>query len=310
MEDLNKNETLAYFPSRKGRNRKMILLGLTAVVMGVFFGLYLLSAPANFPQDEIINIKAGAGLRQASLKLKEAGIIRSRTLFETFTIMYGGDRSIIASDYYFKDKIPVYEVARRLSSGDHKLVAFKATIPEGFNRQEIADVLVAKLPYFDKDNFLSLSKDKEGYLFPDTYFFFPSYTEVDVIKIMESNYETKVSPLRAEMITIQKSEKDIINMAALIEKEAKGDLDREIVSGILWKRFSIGMALQADAAPETYERKGLPDAPLGSPGLKAIKAAMYPTTSPYLYYIHDKQGRTHYARTFAEHRSNIERYLK
>jgi len=295
---------------RDNRKRNIILLSTTGVLLGVLLGFYLLSAPSSFIEDSIVSINSGAGLRQASLKLKNAGVIRSRTLFEAFVITYGGDRSIIASDYYFAKKIPVYEVARRLSSGDHKLTAFKATIPEGFNRIEMADLLTSKLPYFNKENFLSFSKDKEGYLFPDTYFFFPTYNEVDVVEIMEANYESKITPLRPKMVAIQKSEKDIINMAALIEKEAKGDLDRDTVSGILWKRLSIGMALQADAAPETYNRKGLPDRPLGSPGLKAINAAMYPKASPYLYYIHDENGITHYARTFREHRANIEKYLK
>lgn len=99
-------------------------------------------------------------------------------------------------------------------------------------------------------------------------------------------------------------------MASILEREAKGDQDREQISGILWKRLSIGMALQVDAAPETYKERGLPDSPIGNPGLESIYASLYPKTTPYLYYLHDKQGMIHYARSFAEHKANIAKYLK
>ncbi|MEX2052519.1 MAG: endolytic transglycosylase MltG [Candidatus Paceibacterota bacterium] len=271
---------------------------------------FLLSAPRNFPEGSIVSIEFGSGLRQVSLELKNQGVIRSRTSFEAFVILFGGEKRVIASSYFFSKTLPVYEVARRFSEGDHRLLAFKVTIPEGQNLGEMSEALSLKLPYFNKEKFLTLTRGEEGYLFPDTYFFFPTDTEDKVIKTMQANYEKKVAPLRSEMLSVKKSEEDIINMAALLEKEAKGDGDRAIISGILWKRLSIGMPLQADAAPETYERKGLPDGPLGNPGLKSIIAAIHPETSPYLYYIHGKDGNTYYARNFEEHKRNIARYLK
>ena len=71
------------------------------------------------------------------------------------------------------------------------------------------------------------------------------------------------------------------------------------------------MALQADAAPETYERRGLPEEPIANPGLASIQAAFAPKIStPYLYYIHADDGTIYYAKDFDEHRRNIARYLK
>jgi UPF0755 protein len=98
-------------------------------------------------------------------------------------------------------------------------------------------------------------------------------------------------------------------MASLIEGEAKGDIDRGIISGILWKRIKIGMPLQVDASPETYKVKGLPKSPIGNPGIKTIEAAINPQNSPYFYYLHDKNGNIHYAKTFTEHEANIKKYL-
>ena len=99
-------------------------------------------------------------------------------------------------------------------------------------------------------------------------------------------------------------------MASIIEREAKGDIDRGIISGILWKRISLGMPLQVDAVPDTYKTKGLPESPIGNPGLESIKVAIYPQKSSYLYYLHDKNGVAHYAKTFSEHDNNINKYLK
>ncbi len=307
-EYFNSTESSNFSPEKKTR-KKYIVGGIAFLVALVFF-LSLFRAPADFPRESIVSVNSGSGLRQISLKLKNEGIIKSRTIFEAIVIMYGGDRNIIAADYYFSLPISVIEVARRISRGDHQLESFKITIPEGFNRIEMSEILRKKLKNFNSDNFLALTKDKEGYLFPDTYFFLATDSETEVVKAMTDNYEKKVAPLRDEILAKKRTEKDIIIMAALLEKEAKGDQDRDTISGILWKRLSINMALQADAAPETYERRGLPDAPLGSPGLEAILAAINPASSPYLYYIHDKEGNTHYARNFEEHKKNIEKYLK
>ena len=184
------------------------------------------------------------------------------------------------------------------------------TIPEGFNVTEIADVFVLKLTNFNKEKFLSLTKTQEGYLFPDTYFFFTTDTEVEVLHSMSENFDKKIASIRPEIISSGKKEKDTIIMASIIEKESKGNNDRGIISGILWKRLSIKMPLQVDAVPETYKTKGLPKNPIGNPGLEAIKATIYPQSSPYLYYLHDKDGNIHYARTFTEHKQNIKKYLK
>ena len=167
-----------------------------------------------------------------------------------------------------------------------------------------------KLANFNKDKFLLEAKDKEGYLFPDTYFFLNNANETDVIKSMSDNFEKKINPLLSEIISSGKTEKEIIIMASIIEREAKGEIDRDVISGILWKRISIGMPLQVDAAPETYKVKGLPKSPICNPGLEAIKASIHPQSSPYLYYLHDKDGNIHYARTFAEHKKNKLKYLK
>ena len=99
-------------------------------------------------------------------------------------------------------------------------------------------------------------------------------------------------------------------MASLIEREAKGDTDRGFISGILWKRISIGMPLQVDVAVETYKTKGLPKSPISNPGIESIKAAIHSENSPYFFFIYDRNDNIHYAESFSEHQVNIRKYLK
>ena len=67
--------------------------------------------------------------------------------------------------------------------------------------------------------------------------------------------------------------------------------------------------LKIDSAYNTYRNKGLPPGPIGNPGLDAIIAAIFPKESPYLYYLHDKNGKVYFSKTFQEHVSNKKKYL-
>ena len=150
--------------------------------------------------------------------------------------------------------------------------------------------------------------DKQGYLFPDTYFFFPGDTALEIIEILSNNFNNKIKDLPIK--NSGKNLSEIITMASILEGEAKGKEDIYIISGILWKRISIGMPLQVDVDKLTYEVKGLPPNPINNPGLLSIRSALLPISSSYLYYIHDKEGLVHYAENFQEHKKNIEIYLK
>ncbi len=309
------NQTALNAPLPKSRKIGIYWRGLAgAGLLLTIFSLFFFGAPKDFPSDSIFRIEKGDNLREVSLRLKNNNMIQSRIAFEFFVILYGGEKHIITADYSFKNKPWVFEIARRISKGDRQISPIKVTIPEGYTVFDIAKVFESKLPDFDEDKFLAEARVREGYLFPDTYFFFSNDTEKEVLESMSENFEKKMLSIRSDLDNFTKktgkTEKEIIVMASLIEGEAKGDSDRSIISGILWKRISMGIPLQVDVALDTYKTKGLPENPISNPGLKAIKAALYPETSPYLYYIHDKAGNTYYAKSFAEHRKNIAKYLK
>jgi UPF0755 protein len=288
--------------------KKIFAFSASLIFLLVLSYILLLSAPANFPKGIIVPIGKGDTLREISLVLKEKKIIRSRVAFETFIISLGAEKHIAQGDYLFENKLPVFLIAERIAQKDRHLASLRITIPEGFDVVEIADLASSKLKNFDRGNFLAQAR--EGYLFPDTYFFFSTDSEEDVLKYLTENFEKKIKPLKTEIISSGKTENEILSMASLVEREAKGDTDRGYISGILWNRLKKGMPLQVDSAPETYKTKGLPQDPICNPGLEAIRAAIHPTNSNYLYYLHDENGIIHYARTFEEHKINKSKYLK
>jgi UPF0755 protein len=177
-----------------------------------------------------------------------------------------------------------------------QLMPVKITIIEGYNLKDIADKL-APFKNFDENNFLKIAP--EGYLFPDTYFLTGGEDEIEIINIMQSNFQKKVGEISKENLI----------MASILEREVKTFDDKKIVAGILWKRLNAGIPLQVDAEPDTYIYKELPLAPICNPGLESINAALNPVDSLYWFYISDKKGNTHFAKTFEEHQRNIAKYL-
>lgn len=193
------------------------------------------------------------------------------------------------------------------------------------------------LPKNFSDKFAFL-KDKpsniglEGFLFPDTYRFFRDASPEDIALKMLENFDRKVTAdIRSEAARQKKSIFEIITMASLLEKEIPDKEERKIAAGVLWKRLEIGMPLQVDATLNyitgksgqpsaadlaisspynTYRQRGLPLGPIANPGLDAITAALYPKTSPYLYYLSDRSGKTIFSRTLEEHNIAKLKYLR
>ncbi len=293
------------------------------LVFSLTFSKMLFSAPNDFPENSLIGIEKGSSLSKIALRLEESGIIKSDIPFIFLVRLFGLERSIKSGDYFFEKPASLFTVIRRLVAADFEIKPRKVTIPEGATLSDIADIFGATgFENFDKAQFLKITEGKEGRLFPDTYFFLPTVTANQVAETMERNFRKKVGNI----------ENNVLVMASLIEKEIADRDDRRIVSGILWKRISAGMPLQVDAvfpyikgrnggrvtfsdlkikSPyNTYLNKGLPPAPIANPGLDAIDAARHPKKSPYWFYLSDKNGVTHFSKTFEEHKINKARYLK
>ena len=278
-----------------------------------------------------MTIQKGMSLGEASYLLKENNYIRSRVVFEFCALSMSGSRGVQAGEYLFKEPVSLCALAGRLTRGVTGVPAVRLTIPEGSSNKEIAKIAAKNLTQFNQERFLAQAQSYEGRLFPETYFFLSTANEVDVLEMMRTQFDKKIASLEKDIEGSGHTLPEIIIMASILEKEARTEVDQKMVAGILWKRISIKMALQVDApflytlgktsaeltqadlkrdSPyNTYTRRGLPLGPIGNPGLVAIRSALYPTESPYLYYLSDNDGEMHYAKTFEEHKTNKAKYL-
>ncbi len=295
------------FEQKNKRLKKWILNIFLIIGFLILFSYYFLSAPFG-SKDVIIHVASDQPVSSVLQKLKDERAIRSDFTLKVFIKLLGKSSGIISGDYLIEKKSPVWMVAWQLGRGNHKIEPIKITIREGLNNIEIADLLANKLAGFRRDLFLAQTENKQGYLFPDTYFFFPRDTTDEIVSKLSNNFNQRIKNLEIDIS--DKSLSEIIIMASILEGEANGKDDIEVIAGILWKRINLGMPLQVDVDKTTYQNKGLPITPLNNPGLLSIESAINPVSSSYLYYLHDKNGNVHYAINFEEHKRNISKYLK
>lgn len=262
-------------------------------------------------EDVLIHISKNEKPSHIIEELKTKNIIQNEVFFKKFFGVFYKKTKIQPGDYLIPKNSNFLMVAKQLATADHKIKPLKITIREGLNNEDIAKIFEKNnLVNFNKDKFLSINKDKQGFLFPDTYFIFPLTNTEEISEEMSLNFENRFKKIKDKLKYSSRSPSDIIIMASILEGEAKGDLDNRIISGILWKRIDMDMPLQVDVDKNTYKQKGLPRYPLNNPGLESIIASIEPESSPYLYYLHDKNGTSHFSVDYSGHLKNIKNYLK
>jgi UPF0755 protein len=308
------------------------MLAIVATLF-LFSGFYILlfRAPSEFPIGKVIVISKGMSVREVAAQLYEKEVVSSPTMFSVLSSIFGRDK-IIAGGYLFEKRLSVFSIASRVTRGDFNVGLTKVTFPEGSSILSMAKECEEQLPGCKGSEFLSLAMRKEGYLFPDTYFFQPGVSAADVVAQLEQTFEEKIIEKNAAIKKFGKPLEDVITMASLLEAEAAKMEDRRIIAGILWNRLKIDMPLQVDAvfayftdkntyeltltdlrtdSPyNTYTNKGLPPTPINNPGLESIEAAVTPVKTNYVYYLSDKKGNFHFAVTFEQHVANKNKYLR
>ena len=312
------------------KRKRYISYSFAFVVVFLTLYVYIHIPSSKFPVNEVISIDDGESLQDITDNLYEMNVIKFPLIFRSAVIMMGGERKVIAGDYLLDKKESPIDLAYRLVKGQFHMDVVKITVPEGWDVFEIANHLEKSLKSFNKQDFLTLAINKEGYLFPDTYFLPDTARPKSVLNLMLGTFDEKIKSVSG-LATSTKSLNEILTMASIIEAEALDKESRRIISGILWKRIQIGMPLQVDAtfsyvngestfqlslddlkidSPyNTYKYKGLPPGPINNPGIDAIEAALYPKTSKYLYFLTGHDGKMYYGRTFEEHKRNKAKYL-
>lgn len=217
-------------------------------------------------------------------------------------------------------------------------------IKPGMRKEEIATHLGQKLGWDEKEKkeFLESAplarggvSGREGVLYPGVYLVPEAAGGEALRNLMVERFAEEVVSRYASSTRKVIGLETTLKIASLIEREAGGKRDMRLVSGVIWNRLFREMSLGIDATlqyakgteknwwprvlPEdkymkspynTYLNEGLPPTAISNVSLASIEAALNPRKTEYLYYIHDRYGGFHGARTYREHLKNIERYLK
>ena len=170
-------------------------------------------------------------------------------------------------------------------------------------------------------------------MFPDTYRFARYMPPEFIVRIFVSRFHEMVTPeLQAQAKSMEMTFQEIITLASVIEKETGLAAERSLVSGVFHNRLRQNIPLQSDPTViyaleyfdgnirkadlsvnspyNTYKVRGLPPGPIANPGLAAIKAALYPTPSNFVYFVSRNDGSHKFSVTLAEHNKAVDKYQR
>ncbi len=328
---------------RFSENEIYLIAGFFGFVLGFFIITFFTpNYYKKIPPIEI-NVREGATLTEVIDSLCNHEVIPSRFNMKATALLYGAERKIKAGKYKIPNGLSYIQLVQLLVNGSpvsQKLVS----IPEGIWQPKLASIVQKELG-IDSTEFMELSYDQnflrsigvnsftlEGYLLPETYYFFVDISPVNFIrKLVSEMYKffDDEKKKRAEYLGLSMNE--VLILASIIEAETSIRSELKTVSGVYHNRLRIGMRLQADPTVQylirerrspivllkdleiespynTYKISGLPPSPINNPSKDAITAALYPEEHNYYYFVADGKGGHKFASTHNEHLRNVSEY--
>ncbi len=323
----------------------LIIIICLAAGTGYFYIKTQLEPPGGNKKVEVVIPKGFSGAETAKL-LKDKGLIKNELAFR-WVLKNSPGKSVQSGKFVFNTSQSLNEIVAAIDKPVIEVVF--TTIPEGLTIIQTAQLLdkkgVCRQEDFlkvlkEKDYIVNgeLIKDKEGYLFPETYNFLPEYDAEDVVSVMIKQFDKCFTPVyntQKMNVPVKLSFKQAVVLASMIEREAQVASERPIIAGVYYNRLKKKMLLECDATVmyalgvqkdvllyrdleidspyNTYKYPGLPPGAIANPGMDALKAAMNPVKHNYYYYVrNDKKndGSHVFTSTFAEHQEAISKYQK
>jgi UPF0755 protein len=289
------------------------------------------------PGDPVrVVIPAGATLSDVADSLSAKDVIGSSTLFKAYARLRRAERRLKSGTYEMETGSSYRSALRRVTRGE--MVTVPLTIPEGFRLDQmagriarIAGVPVERVAAELESEELGAELDLpgpglEGYLFPDTYRFAQGVPLSIVIEAMAARYRRVWTPeRRARLDALGMTEQELVTLASIVQAEARRVDEMPRIAGVYHNRLNQGWFLQADPTVlyalggyrerllyaaidsvedspyNTYARAGLPPGPIGSPGERAIDAALSPEDHDFMYFVAWPDGTHVFTRSLAEH---------
>ena len=291
--------------------------------------------------EQFIDVPPGAGPRTIGARLVAAGVVRDDLTFRVALWLTGRARALKAGEYRFSGPASAVHVADLLARG--VIYTRPVTFREGLTVAEMADVY-ASSGLGPREGFVAAAKDAslirdldpaatdlEGYLFPDTYPVPRQTPAATLVAQMVRGFRTALPPdLIARAAADGLTVRQVVTLAALVEKETAQDAERPVVAAVYRNRHRIGMPMQADPTVifalqragrwdgnlsrqdlafdspyNTYRYGGLPPGPIAAPGKRALEAVVAPAPVDYLYFVSRNDGTHVFATTLREHNQNV-----
>ncbi len=313
-----------------------ILLIILIIGFSIFYYEGSLPAQPQNTETTTFVIGKGSSINKITNDLYDQKLIRNKLIFFLMIKKLGIENKIQAGLFRLSPSMKAQELAVALTKGSNDVWI---TIIEGLRKEEIAQLLSVELGIPESE---FIKQAEEGKLFPDTYLIPRAATIDQVLAIFQGNYDKKFTPeLKEKAQKKGFSEKEVLTIASLVEREANTPVTMQKVASIIVKRYKNDWPLQIDATVQyilgyqeregtwwkkyltnqdlktvslynTYIHSGLPPAPIASPGIDAITAVINADeNTPYWFYISNSDGsEMHYARTLDEHNANIKKYLR
>ncbi len=295
--------------------------------------------------ERIVIIPRGASTGEIARLLQDAGVVRSASRFVLAARIRRAAHALREGEYRLSPSMPVLKIVDVLARGE--VVLHPVTIPEGFTAEQVVQTLAraglgdaARLRALVRGGARQFEYDflagvpggsLEGYLFPETYLLPRFLDEREVVRRFLAAFERTVVPLWREAGEPRPLH-EIITVASLVEREARIPGDQALIAGVIYNRLARGWRLEVDATVlyalgehkpvvtyedlkvnspyNTYLHAGLPPGPIANPGLGAVRAALRPARTDFLFYVARPDGSHAFSRTLAEHLANVRRYRR
>ncbi len=316
----------------------LAILGLAAHVAFFFFNPNI-----SGKVRKEVRILEGSSFKAVSELLTERRLITNPLYFNLLGKWSKKDQKIKPGLYVLHTAMRPMDILDMLVEG--KISQKEVIIREGLSDREIAKIFYEAGLGAEQD-FLAATQDPvllhefgiaaesmEGYLFPDTYFVAEGASPEDIIKQMVGRFKSTFNALiEKEDISSELTQREIVILASIIDKETSFGAEREIISAVFHNRIRQGMRLQSDPTVifglpnfngnltrknlmtptpyNTYTIPGLPPGPIGNPGGAALAAAMSPAEVDYIYFVSKNDGTHYFSKTLDEHNNAVNKYQR
>ncbi len=298
-----------------------------AVGAALYVGKQRFDTPGPLPEDKVVNIPRGIGIKDIASLLEREGVIDQPYVFIGGVMVMKARGGLKHGEYMFTKHASLADVVDTIIEG--KVVQHALTIPEGLTSEQI----VARL--LENPSLTGQIKEipREGTLLPETYKFTRGMSRAQIIRRMQQAEQRDVKEIWAHRVPDLpfKTPEEMVTLASIVEKETGKADERSRVAAVFINRLKNKMKLQSDPTIiygltggkgslgrpikkseieqptpyNTYVIDGLPPGPIANPGKASLDAVANPARTKDLFFVADGTGGHVFSESYEQHQKNV-----